>query len=299
MTPSKKDDNNLLKAVYCDLQVPSFISGCRALGLINKFVTGPLWRLMESGIHVLDMNAHYQRICDLFSDFSFDASSVLKGDVCFFPDIKIHKDKIFEALIQPSPLFDESTRQCLELIFGSLSIITRRMLDDHLKGGKYDSPSEELRKETNSVSTTNTLAERNFGMLDRLIREKPNANMITYESIIMNRTNKTSQWRDKLKQEKKAKIMKWARKSVKDQYDSFKRRRALVQKIKNEKRLDKLEAKKRKEAKSLSMKESLCASISKYGGLWLEESLVDIKLAELPSDSAKKEADIPLQSDGG
>ena len=164
------------------------------------------------------------------------------------------------------------------------------MLDDHLKGGKYDSPSEELRKETNSVSTTNTLAERNFGMLDRLIREKPNANMITYESIIMNRTNKTSQWRDKLKQEKKAKIMKWARKSVKDQYDSFKRRRALVQKIKNEKRLDKLEAKKRKEAKSLSMKESLCASISKYGGLWLEESLVDIKLAELPSDSAKKEA---------
>ena len=46
-------------------------------------------------------------------------------------------------------------------------------------------------KETVSVSTTNSIEERNFGMLDRLIREKPNANMITYKSIIMNRTNKT------------------------------------------------------------------------------------------------------------
>ena len=50
-------------------------------------------------------------------------------------------------------------------------------------------------KETVSVSTTNSIAERNFGMLDRFIREKPNANMITYESIIMNKTSKTPEWR--------------------------------------------------------------------------------------------------------
>ena len=50
-------------------------------------------------------------------------------------------------------------------------------------------------KETVSVSTTNSIAERNFGMLDRFIREKPNAKMITYESVIMSRTNKTPEWR--------------------------------------------------------------------------------------------------------
>ena len=65
------------------------------------------------------------------------------------------------------------------------------MLDDHLEDGKYSNPSQQLLKETVSVSTTNSIAERNFGMLDRFIREKPNANMITYESIIMNRTKKT------------------------------------------------------------------------------------------------------------
>ena len=69
------------------------------------------------------------------------------------------------------------------------------MLGDHLEDGKYSNPSQQLMKETVSVSTTNSIAERNFGMLDRFIREKPNAKMITYESVIMSRTNKTPEWR--------------------------------------------------------------------------------------------------------
>ena len=61
------------------------------------------------------------------------------------------------------------------------------MLDAHLEVRKYSNPSQQLLKETVSVSTTNSIEERNFGMLDRFIRKIPNANMITYESIIMNR----------------------------------------------------------------------------------------------------------------
>ena len=71
-------------------------------------------------------------------------------------------------------------------------------------------------------------------MLDRLIREKPNANMITLESIIMNQTNRTSEWRDSLSDEKKSKLMKWARESVKSQYANFVSRRSEVQNAKNE-----------------------------------------------------------------
>ena len=48
-------------------------------------------------------------------------------------------------------------------------------------------------------------------MIDRLIREKPNANMIKYEAIIMNRSNKTSEWRKNLSPEKRSLMMKWAR----------------------------------------------------------------------------------------
>ena len=111
--------------------------------------------------------------------------------VIIFENFELSKDDVYNSLILPSNILDESTKQCLEIIFGSLCIITRRMLDDHLEDGKYSNPSQQLMKETVSVSTTNSIAERNFGMLDRFIREKPNANMITYESIIMNRTKKT------------------------------------------------------------------------------------------------------------
>ena len=41
--------NFLLQAVLSDLKDPSNIVGCRALGLIDKVVTGPFWRkLVES-----------------------------------------------------------------------------------------------------------------------------------------------------------------------------------------------------------------------------------------------------------
>lgn len=35
--------NRLLQSVLADLNEPIYISGCRAFGLIDKIVTGPLW----------------------------------------------------------------------------------------------------------------------------------------------------------------------------------------------------------------------------------------------------------------
>ena len=89
-----------------------------------------------------------------------------------------------------------------------------------LNNGKYANPCEQLYKETVSVSTTNSIAERNFGMLDRLIRKKPNASMIIYEAIIMNRSNKISEWRKNLSPEKRSLMMKWARESATKQLSS-------------------------------------------------------------------------------
>ena len=169
----------------------------------------------------------------------------------------------------------------------SLCIITRRMLDDHLENGKYFNPSQQLIKKTVSVSTTNSIAERNFGMLDRFIKEKPNANMITYVSIIINRTNKIPELRKKLIPEKRSLMMKWARESVSKQYQDFKQRRMEIRKAKNEKRLDKIEEARKKESRTRLMKEKFCAEISKYGGLWLPEEQIDAKLAEVETDSKK------------
>ena len=144
-----------------------------------------------------------------FFYLSADASEFMLGNAIFFENIEISKDSVCNSLyshqiflmseltlpkdnIYNSILLssDKPTKLCLGITFGSLCIVTRRMLN-----GKYVNPCEQLYKQTVSVSTTNSIAEWNFGILGRLIREKLKANMITYEAIIINRSSKTSEWR--------------------------------------------------------------------------------------------------------
>ena len=64
-----------------------------------------------------------------------------------------------------------------------------------------------------SVATTNIDPERDFGMLDHLIKLKPKALDLAYEGNIMYARNKTSGWRDKLSKEKLDKALDFAKKS--------------------------------------------------------------------------------------
>ena len=52
--------NQLLRVVNQDIEVPEYVAGCKALGLVNKIVTGPLWRVLESDVSILDMNDRFQ-----------------------------------------------------------------------------------------------------------------------------------------------------------------------------------------------------------------------------------------------
>ena len=49
-----------MSAVFHDLQVLAFEVACQALGLIDKLVSGPLWRMMVKEKEVLSMSTHYQ-----------------------------------------------------------------------------------------------------------------------------------------------------------------------------------------------------------------------------------------------
>ena len=56
-TEVRQTPNQLLRAVSSDVKVPEYQAGCKAIGLINKMITGPLWRVLESqDILILDMN---------------------------------------------------------------------------------------------------------------------------------------------------------------------------------------------------------------------------------------------------
>ena len=276
-----KEENKLLRAVYHDLQVVSFVAGCRALGLIDKLVFGPLWKVLEKkDEHILDINAHYQRLLECFQRWSVDASDVLTGNVRVFEDIEVNTDDLFKKLVEQSEFWDGVTKQILELISGAFVVKTKSMLSDHFQGGRYDKQSEAVRKQATGVLKTNVVPERDFGMLDRLVAAKPNAATMIYEGIIMF-NNDTRGWREQLDPDKRAKLMELAWKSKEDQWKQHKQRQLEIRRVREEKMESELQAKKKKEMKVRVEKEQLCEKVENYGGLWKTGEEIEEKLSGL------------------
>ena len=61
-----KGENLLMKAVNADLNEDHYIGGVRALGLINKVVTTPLWKVLEKKEHMSGMTERYEQMRECF-----------------------------------------------------------------------------------------------------------------------------------------------------------------------------------------------------------------------------------------
>lgn len=169
--------NLLAKAVQKDLMNPVHIAGCRALGIIDKLVTGPLWRkIQESSMSILSISNVYTNLLLKFMEWSNDAQQVIEGVARIQDDMIVHLDEVFDDLLQPRPdrdingsgSLDELTLEVLQLIFQAFSQCTKRLLHEHLPGGEFHSTSQlidtQLVNDTSSVPLTNTAPERNFAL---------------------------------------------------------------------------------------------------------------------------------------
>ena len=171
-----KTDNKLFTAVNADLNVLPFQAGIRALGLISKLVTGPLWRALEKEKHNLGMVAKYQELMQCFQLWSQDATPILHGSTGLF-DNTDKEDNILQQLTEVCDS-DAGTKQVLELLFSSFLLTGQRQLKDYLGAGKFGAPSAAQMEESVSCPTSNVGPERTFAMLDNIIRVMPSANTI-------------------------------------------------------------------------------------------------------------------------
>lgn len=217
-----------------------------------------------------------------FEKWNTDSTEVLTGKARLFENDDIDtEDEIFVKLVEPSEFWDGMTKQCLELIFESFLVKTNKMLSDHLKGGKYDKVSDDVREESKGVLKTNVVPERDFAMLDRVMAQKPNATTMVYEAIIMCTKNDTINWRNKLDPAKREQIMQLARKSKDQQRKQYKERRLELRRVQEQKMAENLEAKQRKEMKERVQKQQLVEKVEDFGGLWKTFVEVEEKLNSL------------------
>ena len=150
------------------------------------------------------------------------------------------------------------------------------------------SPSQSVCSEAKNVPTTNASAERDFGMLDRLMRMKPKALDMVYEGMIMFNLNKTKEWRDSLPKEQLDDAMEKARKSKSLQKKLYLERKQAI----HETRVEKLnlanQEKERKARNNALEKEKLNLEIANLGGIWVDENEVKEVISKFHSDKKKE-----------
>ena len=173
---------------------------------------------------------------------------------------------MFNFLLLPNNEIDSMTKQCLEIIFGGFVVVSKRMLADHLKGGKLELNSERLSHEASNVLATNADSERDFGMLDRLMKLKPKALDIVYEGIIMFNRNKTSIWRDNLSPLELKTVMAKARKLKCRQKELYFQRKKTIHETRVNRMKSNSDERERKARLLALEKERLVSQLEQYGG---------------------------------
>ena len=65
---------NLLQAVNEDLSNKLFLAEVRALGIVDKIVTGPFWRIVENVNNILAINPYLLQLRSKLTDLCADAT---------------------------------------------------------------------------------------------------------------------------------------------------------------------------------------------------------------------------------
>ncbi|KAK3107360.1 hypothetical protein FSP39_012735 [Pinctada imbricata] len=275
--------NDLLKAVMLDSVEPLFLAGAKLLGLISKFITAPLWRLIESPGHILDMNLNYQTLYSFLDRAAVQqdvASNFLSGEASPFTMQSDENDKILTALTTGSESLNPICLPLLQNVFAALKDLLKRMIPEHLPGGKYWDPSPDIREKAASARKHNKSPEFIFGQLDHLTSFRPNASVLANEAYLLYAYNKTSEWLRSLPIKERDKIIEESRKGGREVRKKFKERLHIIEEKRIEAQQRKQQELQRLEKERLRKAEMMTNDICYYG-LWQTAEQVDEGIARM------------------
>lgn len=273
------------------------MAGAKALGLISKFITGPLWRILEGKGHILDMNHHYQSLIEFLHKGATnvdDISKFLIGENTPFDTSIDTEDPLFVHLTTKNVEIDEIVCPLLQSLFQTMSTLLQKMVMDHLPGGKFWDPSGGLIEESKSTMTHNKLPEFVFGQLDQLLRYRPNSTLLANESYLLYSHNKTGKWLDSLSEVERNLMIDKSRKEGVEIRKNFKLRLLEIERKRLEDMKKKQEDLVRKEKKRLKDAENITNTVCFYG-LWQSPLQVDEGLGRMPENEQRKALESQLK----
>lgn len=280
----------LFKAVLLDSKDDWCVAGAKALGILSKIITAPLWRVLEDNeVEMSEIGPIYSELVTFLNICGNSAENVallrtgMNRPFCFANKVK--EDFMYQALMKED-LFDTKVDDILRHVCKEWAILLGRLLEDHLPGGKYHEMSENQKHETSSVIKHNKVAEEMFGQLDRLMRIKPNSSILSHEAQIMFRKNETSKWLDSIPETDRSSILKNAYKETQVLKTEHKQLEEDIKAYKAETLADKTKKIENKRAKDFQEKENLTNSMLYYG-LWQSVQQVDLQIQTIKSKTEK------------
>ena len=290
------NQNRLLQAVSEDSQNKVYIAGVRALGIIDKIITGPYWRLIEETKSILDLNRYLLKMKTSLENWANDASTLFAGEE-MFDDVMIHNDALFDKIFADSGdvELDSLTQQALEILMNGLLILLERQAQDQLPGGKYFETDPVTSKSASNVPTTNKVSESDFAILDMLVRQKPSATILHHEMITMWLRNKTAAWLNSKSNVEKAHLLELAKSNTEKAIKLYKIRSTEIK----SKRLEILHQKQQSKQDSLERERvslvNLTQKLGQCGNLWTSLEDVNFHLERLRTNPKELYAALKTQ----
>ncbi|XP_066298380.1 uncharacterized protein [Branchiostoma lanceolatum] len=287
------DPNGLLKAVKADASQKVYLAGVRALGILDKTVTGPFFRILGMEKKVLSMNQHLHQMQIGLERWSRDASTLLAGEPLFNETVVArHKDALFDSLFAATgdEDLDVLTQQALEVVCSALLILLERQAEEQLPGGQFWQPTETEVKRADHVPTTNVVSERDFAIVDNLIRAKPNATSLSLEAYLLWMNNETSDWLRSLSPEDKKKHMDYARTNAGKVHERFKEKNKAIKEKRLQTLMERQKEKEEKRKRARMKKVVLTEKVVNMGGVWRTPEEIDEKIGVLKQEKEKLDA---------
>ena len=279
--------NRFLQAVKSDLHVDEYFVECRALGIIGKLITAPLWRyLVLPSNNFADAVVVYRQLADSLACYAEDASSLVDGSARAFPGANVHTSSVLDRLLTPTD-HDSLLKKLLQLLCTCFHAYMQREWACYLDADAVATPDGH---ETAGLPKVTVISERDFAQLDRFMREKPRATTLAVESFIMLGNNKTVAWLAAKTQEERGAILQAARSLVPKHKELACQTRIAIQKHKATELKRQQEQAEKREQKRLQEVQQVTVALAAGGGLWTTDEQMATTLESIATVGKKRDA---------
>ena len=218
----------------------------------------------------LSMNPKYEVLVSQLESWSEDATPLMKGEMLFHGthteqnEGPNERNEVLESLLGDDP----DVKGLLQDMCSAMATKAKSLFKDHLEGGAYADPSEDLMVKAKNCKPHNIAVERLMAQEDRSLQQITNCRQDNREARIMFSANETAKWLEEKSEGDKENITTRARKQQSAYKLTVKERKKKIKEEIKQCLKAREESKVKKAEQETIRKEHMLEQLNLTGNLW-------------------------------